>query len=217
MKDIPMFTTPYGVASLSLGEVPYRKRAYIRVLSTDACDALIDECVSFCRICGAEHIYAQGHPDLEHFTFYTAIWSMRCVTEQLIGNTAMLFPVLAENIEHWRKIYNERMADVPLAAYMTELEGKELCQSGEGYYIHRNGTLLGIGRISGDRILAIASVCRGCGADILSTLAELMDTPTVSLEVASENHAAVALYQKVGFLKTAEVAKWYCVFDAKGQ
>ena len=35
MKDIPMFTTPYGAASLILKEIPYRKEAYIRVLGVE--------------------------------------------------------------------------------------------------------------------------------------------------------------------------------------
>lgn len=213
MKDIPMFTTPYGVASLSLREIPYRKNAYIQVRSTEMCDALIKECISFCRICGAERVYAQGHPGLDVYQFHTAIWTMRCVSEQLMGKTAMLYPVLPENAVHWRRIYNERMADVPLAAYMTEAEEKTLCESGEGYFVHRNGKLLGIGRVSDDRILAIASVCKGYGADILCTLAELLDAPTVSVEVASENKPAVSLYQRMGFLKTAETARWYCVYD----
>ena len=32
MKDIPFFTTDYGVAGLILKEVPYKKEAYIRIL-----------------------------------------------------------------------------------------------------------------------------------------------------------------------------------------
>ena len=60
MKDIPMFTTPYGVASLSLREVPYQKAAYICILSADQPEMLLEECVSFCRACGAEKVYAKG-------------------------------------------------------------------------------------------------------------------------------------------------------------
>ena len=29
MKDFPVFTTEYGVASLTLKEVPYREEAYV--------------------------------------------------------------------------------------------------------------------------------------------------------------------------------------------
>ena len=31
MKDIPVFTTDFGVASLILKEIPYRGEAYIRI------------------------------------------------------------------------------------------------------------------------------------------------------------------------------------------
>ena len=32
MKDFPMFTTEYGVASLILKEVPYRQVAFVNIL-----------------------------------------------------------------------------------------------------------------------------------------------------------------------------------------
>ena len=214
MKDIPMFTTPFGVASLSLREVPYRKTAYIRIVATETCEALINECVSFCRLCGAERIYAEGHSDLNQYPFYTAVWNMCCSKMQFDTKAEMLYPVLSENVDHWREIYNKRMVDVPLAAYMTEADGKALCKSGEGYFVHRNGALLGIGRVSGDRIRVIASVCKGSGSQVLCTLAGLTDSPTISVEVASENFTAVSFYQKMGFIKTAEIARWYCVYDS---
>ena len=215
MKDIPMFTTPFGVASLSLREVPYRKTAYIHVVATEACEALINECVTFCRLCGAERIYAEGHSDLDQYPFYTAVWIMCRSNTQFDGIAEMLYPVLPENVDQWRDIYNKRMADIPLAAYMTEAEGRALCKSGEGYFVHRDGALLGIGRVSGDRIHVIASVCKGCGPSVLCTLDGLTDAPTISVEVASENLNAVSFYQKMGFMKTAEIARWYCVSDSE--
>ena len=33
----------------------------------------------------------------------------------------------------------------------------------------------------------------------------------MALEVASTNARAIRLYEKLGFLKTAEVSRWYCV------
>ena len=59
MRDIPMFTTEYGVASLVLKEIPYRQEAYICILATEQPRELLDECISFCRVCGAEKIFAR--------------------------------------------------------------------------------------------------------------------------------------------------------------
>ena len=61
MKDFPMFTTEYGVASLVLREIPYRGEAYITIQDSLEPEKLLEECISFCRICGAEAVYAKGH------------------------------------------------------------------------------------------------------------------------------------------------------------
>ena len=65
MKDIPVFHTEYGVASLFLREIPYRKRAHIKIQSSLEPDKLLEECIGFCRACGAEWIDAAGDPFLE--------------------------------------------------------------------------------------------------------------------------------------------------------
>ena len=56
MRDIPVFTTEYGVASLVLREIPYRQEAYISIQSSLQPEELLAECVSFCRACGAEKV-----------------------------------------------------------------------------------------------------------------------------------------------------------------
>ena len=69
MRDFSFFTTEYGVASLILKEIPYRKQAYIRILDVqeDSFDEYLAECVSFCRMCGAEQIFAEGHEQLSKY------------------------------------------------------------------------------------------------------------------------------------------------------
>ena len=49
MRDLPMFTTEFGVASLILKEIPYREEAYILVQSTQEPEKLLRECIDFCR------------------------------------------------------------------------------------------------------------------------------------------------------------------------
>ena len=59
MRNIPVFTTEFGVASLILKEIPYTQTAYIKILSSLAPVELLEECRSFCRAAGAEKIYAE--------------------------------------------------------------------------------------------------------------------------------------------------------------
>ena len=49
MRDIPVFTTQYGVASLVLREIPYRQEAYISIQSSLQPEQLLEECIGFCR------------------------------------------------------------------------------------------------------------------------------------------------------------------------
>ena len=42
MRDFPMFTTEYGVASLVLREIPYREEAYITILSSEQPEELLE-------------------------------------------------------------------------------------------------------------------------------------------------------------------------------
>ena len=56
MKDLPMFTTQNGVASLTLREIPYQQTAYIKLQATQQPKELLEECVGFCRAVGAEKV-----------------------------------------------------------------------------------------------------------------------------------------------------------------
>ena len=56
MKDFPMFTTEFGIASLILREIPYRGEAFILIQDTQQPEELLAVCISFCQICGAEKI-----------------------------------------------------------------------------------------------------------------------------------------------------------------
>ena len=108
-------------------------------------------------------------------------------------------------------IYNEKMAPVPNASYMTEKDAKAMLESGDGYFIHRDGQLLGIGKASGGKLSAIAAVIPGCGKDVVTALATLLTEDTANIFVASANMRARKLYHKLGFVETEECERWYCV------
>lgn len=211
MKDIPVFTTENGVASLVLREIPYTKRAYIRLQDTRQPAEFLEECISFCAMCGAEQIYATGNSYLESYPRWARIVKMSRNAEGLPQTDAALFPVLPETLEQWRSLYNTRMHDVPNAAFMSEQDGQEMLKKGDGYFVHRDGKLLGIGRASGDRIDAVISAQKGMGQEVLLALCGLITGDTVNLEVAEENIPAVRLYERLGFLMTGELSRWYLV------
>lgn len=211
MKDLPVFTTENGVASLTLREIPYRGIAYIKIQSSVTPDALIEECVQFCTMCGAERIVATGHSALEKYPLRNAVIQRRRPLEGLPDTDAALFPVQEQTLKQWLDIYNTGMKNVANAAYMTEKDGKEMLQKGDGYFVHRGDTLLGIGKASGEKIGAIVAVQKGAGADVVLALCHALTGETVMLEVASNNDRAVRLYDRLGFVPTAELSRWYLV------
>ena len=119
MKDIPMFTTEYGVASLMLHEVPYRQEAYIRVhdVQPGHLEDLIRECMGFCRAVGAERVYwSAGDSEGE---LYAAVYEMQGTAWVDSEKLESLFPVTRETVIQFRQLLNEKMAGVDNAATIT--------------------------------------------------------------------------------------------------
>ena len=209
MKDLPVFTTEHGAATLILKEIPYQETAYIILRDSLEPLALAKECADFCRACGAEKIYVTGHDTLSAYPFYTAMWEMTSLRENIPDTDAALWPVQEKTLTQWQRIYNEKVKKVPNGAWMTNADAEKMLQDGDGYFIHRGETLLGIGRAAADRIDWVASVTPGAGADIVKALAHAATEDTISLTVASTNQKTVKLYERLGFLRTAEISKWY--------
>ena len=65
-----MFDTEFGIASLVLKEIPYKGIAYIILREVWDPEGLLMECVSFCRMVGAERVYATGHEALSQYPLY---------------------------------------------------------------------------------------------------------------------------------------------------
>lgn len=214
MKDFPVFPTEYGVASLVLKEIPYQSAAYIIIRDSREPEKLLEECVSFCRMCGAERIYATGHPSLEGYPLYTAMWEMSCDRCSLPRTDAALFPVQPHTLEQWREIYNRKVVHVPNGAWMTQGDGQKMTEQGTGYFVHKDGELVGIGKGEGDTIQWVASVKPGGGRDVVLALAEALPAERIKLTVASVNQKAVSLYENLGFILTKEISKWYVIFKS---
>ena len=210
MKDIPIFTTDFGVATLILKEIPYKKVAFVRIqdVQPGGLEAHLAECVSFCRAAGAERVLASGHPELERYPTDSVIWEMSLVCEPQ-DPPAMLWPVTEKTVSRWRELYNKAMAEQDHHATLTSFDEKKIISSGGAYFVHQAGDLLGLGWVEEDKLLALVSVKPGMGETVARTLFTVMGTDRITLEVVAENKRAVALYRRMGFVTTREVRRWY--------
>lgn len=214
MKDIPMFTTEFGVASLSLSEIPYRKEAYIRIRSVfdEKVMELLSECIGFCRAVGAETVYAGDYEGLTAYPLKTAVLEMQGDALVDWQKVEHIFPVTEQTVARWREITNSRMVDVDCAMTLTATDEKRIVASGGAYFIHHDGELLGTGWMEEEKLLMLCGVKPGAGERILHTLMSLCEGGRICLEVASTNERAIRLYEKCGFLKIRELNRWYRVF-----
>lgn len=211
MRDFPVFTTQYGVASLVLREIPYRGEAFITIQDSLEPGNLLEECVDFCRVCGAEKIYARGHAYVERYPLHCSIYEMRgvaCVDESLVEH---LWPVTEESVEKWRQLLNERMAGVDNAGTLVKAGEKEILQSGGAYFVHRSGELLGAGWLVENELRLVAAFQPGAGKRVMHTMMSLIPDQMMKLDVVSTNERAIRLYTSLGFVKTAELRRWYRV------
>ena len=210
MRDIPVFTTENGAASLVLHDVQGRGDAYVRIQASLDPAALAEECASFCAVCGAKAVYAAGAEELENlFPLHAVVYSMRGLRETLPQTDAALWPVLPENAMRWREIYNTAMAGIDCASYLTASEAEKLAESAGAYFVHRGEQLLGIGKISDNCLEAVVSMQYGAGWEVVSALCSTVDSEDIRLEVASTNEKAIRLYRRLGFCLTGEIARWY--------
>ena len=207
MNNIPVFTTEYGVASLILEEIPYKKVAYVTIQATQSPDELIKEALEFCHACGAETVLAKGHAALERFDYHCTI--MKMCSLKLPRAAAKRIPVNEERLQLWQDIYNEKMAGVDNAAYMTDQKAREMLQAADGYFVYRDKELLGIGRAAGEEISVVAACQKGAGEQVVLSLGEVLTGDRVCVNVASTNIPAIRLYTKLGFAKMEEISRWY--------
>lgn len=211
MKDFPVFPTSHGAASLTLKEIPYRQEAYIQLQSTQEPELLLEECVRFCTACGAEKIYASGHDCLEQYPLFTTVCQMKGCLFLSEEEIPSMFPVTEATVSKWRALYNQKMQGVDSASTLEIRDEAKILESGGAYFIHDAGVLLGIGWLAGDELKALAAVKPGAGERLCKAMQSLIPQQTITLEVASTNEKAVRLYERLGFLKTAEAARWYRV------
>ena len=211
MKDFPVFPTEFGIASLVLKEIPYRGEAYIIIQDTQQPEELLKECISFCRMCGAEKIYVRGHEIAESYPLHCIVYEMRGVARVDESKVEHLWPVTEKTIAKWRELMNEKMRPVDNSGTLVKKGEQEILDRGGAYFIHHEGELLGAGWLAGNELLLLAACKRGAGEQVCHTLFSVIPNQEVKLDVVSTNCKAIRLYEKLGFVRTAELRRWYRV------
>ena len=211
MRDFPVFTTDYGVASLVLREIPYRQEAFIVIQSTQQPEELLRECISFCQAVGAEKIYARGHGIVESYPLHCVIYEMRGSVPVDESKVESLWPVTQETIGKWRDFLNGKMRSIDNSGTLTKQGEQEILDMGGAYFIHRDGELLGAGWLVGEELMLIASAKDGAGQRVLHTLLSATHPEQLRLDVVSTNERAIRFYERMGLMKTAELRRWYRV------
>lgn len=213
MRDFPIFTTEYGVSSLFLKEIPYKNEAYIRIrdVQEEFFEEHLKECVAFCRMAGAEAVFAADHEKLAAYPLHASVLEMRGTAWVDPDKLKNLFPVTESTVSQWRQIHNEHLRAVDCAGTLTAKDEKEILELGGAYFVHDNGELLGIGWIVDPEVKAVAAVKKGMGETVMHTLMSLLEGETMVLEVASTNERAIRLYRKLGLIPTGEKTRWYQV------
>ena len=215
MKNIPIFTTEYGTASLILREIPYKKEAYVANPSAlpGKMEDLALACGAFCRAAGAERVYLAEPRGAElPFPLHTEILTMTCPRQRLDPGPWALYPVLPENVAEYRRRYNEAMAPVANAATMERADEERILTEGGGYFVHLEGRALGLGQIKGDEIEAVVSFAPGGGEAVVRALSALAEGDLIRLKVASVNEKALRLYCRLGFSATGVSSRWLRIF-----
>ncbi|MGM9553166.1 MAG: GNAT family N-acetyltransferase [Faecousia sp.] len=200
MKDLPIFPCADGLASLILGEIPYRGEAYILVRAVyGSLRGLVRQCANFCKDAGAKHIYVSGEGDFSVFPVYTHLLDRSIETALLPSTEVRAEPT---DSDEWVTLYNERFRSVPCAkTYREAPENARFVYDGE--------TRIGLGLCMEDELAAVASLERGRGADCVLSLVKQIKSPRIKLLCAEENAAAMRLYDRLGFSVDGIRRIWY--------
>lgn len=212
VKDFPIFTTDYGVASLILKEIPYKDVAFVHIrdVQPGMLKEHLQECIGFCRAAGADRVLATGHAGLEQYPLESIIYKMSLSWTHREPEDH-LWPVTPETVSKWRQLYNKGMQPFDNHATLTAFDEKRIIESGSAYFVHNSGTLLGLGWMEESELLALISVVPGMGQRVARALFSTVDAEQITLEVVSSNERAIRLYEKLGFIKVGEVSRWYRV------
>lgn len=209
MRDIPMFVTQLGAASLVLSQIPYTGKGYIRIHSSQSPERFLRECADFCRAAGATAVFATGHEILQGHRPETDIQQMRVHRAQLGPTQAVAVAVTKQTLEQFRQLYNQKVIGIPGGAWMTMADAQAHLQAADSYFIYLDHQLIGTGIVSDGMIQWLSSLKNGAGRDVVRALSALLKGEWVCVEVATANEKAMALYTSLGFTAGQTLLSWY--------
>lgn len=215
MKDIPIFTGHFGIATLILREIPTKRYAYVMVRSYQPgkLPELLGECRDFCIMAGAVHVIATADEPLEFLPHVHDMLEFTCRRETLPPplRPVELVPVTAENGQQFLDLYNRLFYPIINAATYTRTDLTRILEKGQAYLAVVCGEFAGLGELSEDELSAIGVLPehRGLGHHLALTLLSRMSCEVVRLRVSSVNEPALRLYGKLGFDRTAVLSRWY--------
>ena len=212
MRDIPMFTTENGIATLVLKKIPYTKEAFVRVLDSQSCSEFLKECVEVCRMAGAENIYVTGHQSLNTLPIFCEEMRYMANKHSFPHTDAVALYATMEQLPWWRQIYNQKMSGVHAAAPLSESEVERLIRDGKAFCVYKECAIVGIGVACDGQIHALASLAQGAGPDVVLSLSKTFPEYDVSVCVASTNNKALRVYRRLGFCEAQIETKWYKLF-----
>ena len=221
MNNIPVFTAQGGTATLILREIPISGKAYVllRTVLPGMEENLAAECASFCRMCGAEEIFASwADGDLPFlppaYDIYLLHVSKSALPE---GKPVQLVPMTPENDAIYQRIYNRCFS------YVSHALSYDRGQIARIYREHQRAFLAldaenrpyGIGELHGNELAAVAVLPkrRGTGTDLALSLLQLCPGEDLKVTVASDNEAAMHLYEKLGFHMSGVESRWFQVLS----
>lgn len=221
MRNIPDFTCEYGAAQLILENIDRGGGAYCLILWAveGGLMSLLAECSRFCRMVGAERISALLPENLPQREKRPQKLSFRVLEmaapKAALGSTdAALWPVLPENAGAYIRRYNEAMIAVDGARRLWERDIPGLLEKGGCYFVHRDGQLLGLGQVLGERVVSVVAAVPGGGAETVRALTSVITGDTVRLSVADSNERAMRLYARLGFTPARVLETWWDISAA---
>ena len=218
MKDIPIFTGQFGIATLILREIPHKRWAYVMIRSAreGKLEALLEECGQFCRMAGAERVLATADEPLTFLPHVHDMLELTCDRAALppLEAPVELVPVDGENWAQFRRIYNALFREIPNAVTYTENDLPRILEQGRAYLAVEGGQAVGIGVCQNRELSAIGVLpeFRGMGTRLALTLLASMPGETITLRVSSSNGPALGLYEKLGFRRSRVLSRWYLLY-----
>ena len=145
-----------------LEKYPTKGKAFIwvRTVQEGMLSAHLQECISLCRMAGAEQILAGNHPDLERFPVYTKLLEMCGTVNRNPERVAFVRPVTEKTAGEWRGTIQSETAQGGFVLQLWNSGRKQNFQTPALALLSGTETCLASGWLEEDTIRAVASWCR---------------------------------------------------------